>query len=237
MCCHLCYRGDEEYLFVNDVGIRTGDSFQFYATDSNLARSTSNYVSEAFKLLKDDFEKKHQANNAKESVFGGLIFACCGRGEPFFGHAKIDSQPFLDNFPGVTIAGSFCNGELKRGHSIGYGEEAPRDLPCSVHAFSTVYLVLSYISAENSISMAGQSSGESGCCSGATFIDAVNVDLLYIILSRLPARSFASAACVNRSWKSICSRILSSPKFSSAFSLNQSMEVRICTSFICPFGF
>lgn len=155
---HQVLGGNEEYLFVNDVGIRTGDSFQLYASDSNIARSTCNNVSETFKHLKGDFDQKHHqethigihSNNVKESVFGGLIFACSGRGEPFFGHSKIDSKPFLENFPGVTIAGSFCNGELKHGYKNGYGQEdGGGDSLCSVHVFSTVYLVLSYIPAQN----------------------------------------------------------------------------------------
>ncbi|KAE8705184.1 F-box family protein, putative isoform 3 [Hibiscus syriacus] len=45
-------------------------------------------------------------------------------------------------------------------------------------------------------------------------------DLLDNILSRLPAKSFASAAAVRKDWNSACSRILSRPKLSSAISFN-----------------
>ena len=60
---------------------------------------------------------------------------------------------------------------------------------------------------------------------GSSIDDAIGTDLLHNIISRLPATSFSSAACVNRSWNSICSRILSYPKLSSAISLNPSLEV------------
>ena len=56
-------------------------------------------------------------------------------------------------------------------------------------------------------------------------INDINEDLLHKILAKLPARSFASAACVSRSWNRICNRILSRPKLSSALSLNPSLPV------------
>ncbi|CAL9244157.1 unnamed protein product, partial [Arabidopsis halleri] len=52
------------------------------------------------------------------------------------------------------------------------------------------------------------------------FIASMNDDLLHNILLRLPAKSFAFASCVNRSWNSVCNRILSRPKMISAFSRN-----------------
>lgn len=55
--------------------------------------------------------------------------------------------------------------------------------------------------------------------------DIVNSDLLHNILIRLPAASFAQAACVNRSWNQVCNRIFSRPKFASAISLNPVLEV------------
>ncbi|KFK28064.1 hypothetical protein AALP_AA8G467000 [Arabis alpina] len=54
----------------------------------------------------------------------------------------------------------------------------------------------------------------------AVFIASMNDDLLHNILLRLPAKSFAFASCVNRSWNSVCNRILSKPKMISAFSRN-----------------
>lgn len=54
-------------------------------------------------------------------------------------------------------------------------------------------------------------------------ISQLDDDLLQNILEKLPAKSFASAACVSRSWNGTCSRILSHPKLCSAFSLNPSL--------------
>ncbi|KAF8089517.1 hypothetical protein N665_0503s0016 [Sinapis alba] len=52
------------------------------------------------------------------------------------------------------------------------------------------------------------------------FIGSMNDDLLQNILQRLPAKPFAFASCVNRSWNSVCNHILSRPKMVSAFSRN-----------------
>ncbi|KAF2598640.1 hypothetical protein F2Q68_00012529 [Brassica cretica] len=52
------------------------------------------------------------------------------------------------------------------------------------------------------------------------FIASMNDDLLQNILLRLPAKPFAFASCVNRSWNIVCNRILSRPKMVSAFSRN-----------------
>ncbi|KAH0852286.1 hypothetical protein HID58_049781 [Brassica napus] len=52
------------------------------------------------------------------------------------------------------------------------------------------------------------------------FIASMNDDLLQNILQRLPAKPFAFASCVNRSWNIVCNRILSRPKMVSAFSRN-----------------
>ncbi|EOY22512.1 F-box family protein, putative isoform 2 [Theobroma cacao] len=55
----------------------------------------------------------------------------------------------------------------------------------------------------------------------------MNHDLLQNILSRLPAASFASAACVSKAWNAACNRVLSRPKLSSAISLNPSPRVAL----------
>ncbi|KAI7732287.1 hypothetical protein M8C21_028000, partial [Ambrosia artemisiifolia] len=57
-----------------------------------------------------------------------------------------------------------------------------------------------------------------------TSIDTIGQDLLHDIVSRLPATSFASAACVSRSWNLLCDRILSRPKLASACSDNSPLE-------------
>ncbi|XP_076884000.1 F-box/LRR-repeat protein At5g63520-like [Bidens hawaiensis] len=55
-------------------------------------------------------------------------------------------------------------------------------------------------------------------------IDLVGEDILLNIIARLPALSFASAACVNRSWNLVCSCVLCRPKLSSACSYNPSLQ-------------
>lgn len=148
--------GDEEYLYVNDIGIRTGDSFCFYVSDSDGALGSSNNVSEYFKRLKHDYDHMSTqqqngsvANANKKSVFGGLLFACCGRDVSFFGRSNVDSTPFLENFPGVTLGGTFCSGEIELVDKSMYGQESQDQGSerCSLNFFSTVYLVLSYIPA------------------------------------------------------------------------------------------
>ncbi|CAN1318231.1 F-box/LRR-repeat protein At5g63520, partial [Linum perenne] len=52
----------------------------------------------------------------------------------------------------------------------------------------------------------------------------VSDDLMENIVSRMPALSFASSACVNKSWNKVCTRSLSSPKLASALSLNPSLH-------------
>ncbi|XLR23692.1 hypothetical protein S83_051592, partial [Arachis hypogaea] len=55
--------------------------------------------------------------------------------------------------------------------------------------------------------------------------DSVNKDLLQNILARLPARWFTSASCVSKSWSSVCNRILTRLKFSSALPFNPSVSI------------
>ncbi|XP_051148175.1 F-box/LRR-repeat protein At5g63520 isoform X2 [Andrographis paniculata] len=77
-----------------------------------------------------------------------------------------------------------------------------------------------------SLKRLGKAAKESQTGSGSDIsgIDDLGDDLLLNVLRRLPAVSFASAACVNHSWNSLCNRILSSPKFASAISFNPSLE-------------
>ncbi|KAJ6358672.1 hypothetical protein OIU76_000401 [Salix suchowensis] len=67
--------------------------------------------------------------------------------------------------------------------------------------------------------MAEQLSGER--MSGFSLVDE---KIVKNILSRLPALTFANAACVNRRWYKICSQILKRPKLASALSLNPSLH-------------
>ncbi|KAL8226058.1 hypothetical protein R6Q57_018615 [Mikania cordata] len=58
-------------------------------------------------------------------------------------------------------------------------------------------------------------------------IDLIGEDLLENIVARLPAISFASAACVSRSWNHVCDRVLCRPKLASACSYNPSLQVAV----------
>ncbi|KAI7732291.1 hypothetical protein M8C21_028004 [Ambrosia artemisiifolia] len=64
-------------------------------------------------------------------------------------------------------------------------------------------------------------------CRTTTNIDLISDDLLQNIVSRLPATSFAFAACVSRSWNLVCGRLLCRPKLSSACSLNHSLQAAV----------
>lgn len=153
---HEVTGGDQEYLYVNGNGIKTGDSFRFYYSDYSAAASLCRNVTENLRRLKEDVVDSAVCKNAmggavasngnKKEVFGGIIFACCGRGKSFFGRSNVDSSPFLDNFPGVPLAGTFCCGEICRGSSSLYSQEAQKqsDVRCCLHIYSSCYLVMSY---------------------------------------------------------------------------------------------
>ena len=55
-------------------------------------------------------------------------------------------------------------------------------------------------------------------------VDLLSEDVLQDILSRLPALSYASAACVSRSGRRVAAAVLSRPKLASAMSTNPSYE-------------
>lgn len=82
----------------------------------------------------------------KKCVFGGIMFACCGRGKLLFGEPNVDASPFLENFPGVTVSGTYCTGEIARANLSLYeqGSQEHNSIRCNLHVFSTVYLVMSY---------------------------------------------------------------------------------------------
>ncbi|KAG9131638.1 hypothetical protein Leryth_009391 [Lithospermum erythrorhizon] len=147
---HEVLSGDEEYLYVHDKGIKTGDSFCFYMSNIDVARSTCRSVSDNFRSLKQCHDRDFVQDNIdrcnKKHVFGGILFSCCGRGEQFFGESNVDSLPFLENFPEVPLAGTFSAGEIGRANMSVYGKESLEEMPipCSFHVFSSVYLVMSY---------------------------------------------------------------------------------------------
>ncbi|XP_030458346.2 F-box/LRR-repeat protein At5g63520 isoform X1 [Syzygium oleosum] len=150
---HLVHRGDEEYLYVNGASIKTGDYFQFYYADPAAAVASCNEVSTSLRSLnlgcnsKSSYQAAGSAGNAdKAEVFGGLMFACCGRGAAFFGRPNVDSSPFVENFPGAPLAGIFCGGEIGC-CSMRSGDQGSRGGSSThhcCHVYSTVYLVMSY---------------------------------------------------------------------------------------------
>ncbi|CAN4089889.1 unnamed protein product [Withania somnifera] len=138
---HEVLSGDEEYLYVHGVGIKSGDSFRFYHTSSDLARASCKTIANNFRHLKqllnyegDDHTSNNGVDRHRKSVFGGIMFACCGRGKLFL------------NFPGVTLSGTYCAGEIARTDLSSYEQGSQKDcsIRCNLHVFSTVYLVMSY---------------------------------------------------------------------------------------------
>ncbi|XP_065872994.1 F-box/LRR-repeat protein At5g63520 isoform X2 [Euphorbia lathyris] len=149
---HAVTGADEEHLYVYGTGIRTADYFQFYHSDQSAALSSCNDISMKLRNLKLEWcsKKCHNpsdhANECKKECIGGFIFSCCGRGETFFNRRNVDSSPFLENFPEVPLAGMFCGGEIGRGFTILNAHENQEESSsnCSLHVFSTVYLILTY---------------------------------------------------------------------------------------------
>ncbi|KAK8491605.1 hypothetical protein V6N13_110237 [Hibiscus sabdariffa] len=137
---HKVLNGNPLVLHVDSANIREGDTFQFYVPDLSTALSSSNEVSSTLKNLKS---KSNVVD--KTEAFGGFIFARRGRGESFFGQPNVDSSLFLDNFPGIPVAGILCSGDVGRGYMsiTANGEERP-DRSHLLHAYSTLYLLMSY---------------------------------------------------------------------------------------------
>lgn len=147
-------RDNQEYLFVCDTGIKMGDTFRVYHSDSTAALSSVTAVSNHMRSLSQS--STNTAGSDKREVFGGLIFTCCDRGDSFFGQPNIDSSPFLNNFPGVTLGGTFCGGEIGRGDLTLYDKESQEQkwVHGCLQAYSGmgVYFVMSYH--ENEINVA-----------------------------------------------------------------------------------
>ncbi|XVF49588.1 hypothetical protein PTKIN_Ptkin04bG0024900 [Pterospermum kingtungense] len=128
--------GDDAYLVVNGVGIRPGDTFLFYHSDSDTASSSCLNAFENLKVLKT-------ASPLRNLVFGGLIFSCHYHRDPYF-----HSFPFYSNFPGAPLAGMVCNKEIGRDPTVSsMWQQAKNESParCSLHVCTTFYLVLSYV--------------------------------------------------------------------------------------------
>ncbi|KAM0066329.1 hypothetical protein Hdeb2414_s0002g00047431 [Helianthus debilis subsp. tardiflorus] len=136
---HEYYGDDEERLHVGGIGIKKGDTFRFYRPDTTTALSSVANVSNQLRSFK---QERTSGDNKRWEVFGGLIFNSCDRRQILYNQPNIDSSPFLDNFPGVTLGGIFCSGEVGRG----YVQESQEQKwgRCCLHAFSAVHLIMSY---------------------------------------------------------------------------------------------
>ncbi|KAL5543881.1 hypothetical protein UlMin_007665 [Ulmus minor] len=138
---HGVVGGDEEYLYLNGVGIRNGDYFQFYHSDRDTALQSNSSVALNLKNLKEDEHLK----NSHHEVFGGFIFSCYGRGEFFYNRNDVESSPFVENFPGVPVSGIFCGGEIGRSSSSSTVDgQQESDIRSCLHVYSAVYLLMSY---------------------------------------------------------------------------------------------
>uniref|UniRef100_A0A164VXJ3 FIST C-domain domain-containing protein n=1 Tax=Daucus carota subsp. sativus TaxID=79200 RepID=A0A164VXJ3_DAUCS len=149
---HAVHGVDKEDLVVDSgADIETGDCFRFFKADSHMTSSSLRQVSDKFRDLKiscdvgnSDRQRIRPANSEKMTIFGGIIFSCTRRGKPL-GKAKLGSSPFLENFPDVPLAGSFCIGEICRGDSSSYGQLSEEGSHrCCLHYNSSVYLLMSY---------------------------------------------------------------------------------------------
>ncbi|KAI3773547.1 hypothetical protein L1987_48077 [Smallanthus sonchifolius] len=103
--------GGDEFLHVDGVGIKTGDTFRYYCADSNTARSSVSNLLRSFK------QRSVNGSDNRE-VSGGLIFTSHLRHMPLLGRPNADSSAFLENFPGVTFGGTICPEEIGRGYLI-----------------------------------------------------------------------------------------------------------------------
>ncbi|CAA7034930.1 unnamed protein product [Microthlaspi erraticum] len=140
---HHVAAGDEQYLVVNGVGIKTGDYFQVYTPDLKVAESSLNAVSSQLRSL--------NSKPNKQRVVGGFAFVGSGRGESFFGRPNVDSSPLLENFPELPFGGIFCDGEIGRSlfTVTEEGEEEEKketNIRRCLHVYSSVYLIVSYTS-------------------------------------------------------------------------------------------
>ncbi|XP_065860435.1 F-box/LRR-repeat protein At5g63520-like [Euphorbia lathyris] len=141
---------ERHFLIVNGVGIKSGDPFLFYHSDSDTASSSCSGAYSDLATLKEESGlsclplRNGAPSSGEKEVFGGLIFSSYLRGET--SNLNVESSPFHENFPEVPLAGVFCNGEIGRGSSSSISQEDDQAnyARCCLHYHSTIYLVLSY---------------------------------------------------------------------------------------------
>ncbi|KAF5808458.1 hypothetical protein HanXRQr2_Chr04g0145611 [Helianthus annuus] len=102
------------------MGIKKGDTLRFY--HPNLTTALSSVANAANHMR--SFKKGSTTSSDKQEVFGGIIFTYFGRGEPLFGQPNVDSSPFLDNCPSMTLGGTYSGWVLGRGDLNMYATES-----------------------------------------------------------------------------------------------------------------
>ncbi|EAZ90441.1 FIST signal transduction protein [Crocosphaera chwakensis] len=78
--------------------VRPGQRLQFHLRDAQTSA--------------DDLETLLKQYNQSTPIQGAFIFSCLGRGQTLYQMPNFDSQLFTNYFPGVSLGGFFCNGEI-----------------------------------------------------------------------------------------------------------------------------
>ncbi|KAI9126314.1 hypothetical protein K1719_002735 [Acacia pycnantha] len=99
-------RGQAVQFIVEGIGLTPGHSFMFYHTDMEATRTCRDIACDNLEMLKEIVDENEC------DVFAGLILSSNFRGKKYFGAENVDVMPFIDNFPGVEVVGSFCKGEI-----------------------------------------------------------------------------------------------------------------------------
>lgn len=170
----MACRADEEYLLIGGEGVRTGDTLRFYASHPDAARVASQRMlaemkgslEETYPMVGEVRSTGKQSDQAgssnspslarihqRQQAFGGLLFACAGRGEPYFKESNVDSNTFLATFPSTPLAGMFCLGEVgppsvlpceDGGVDIHRHAVAKRERKTILNVFSSMFVVFSH---------------------------------------------------------------------------------------------
>ncbi|KAK1428531.1 hypothetical protein QVD17_17366 [Tagetes erecta] len=132
---------EDEYLYVTNLGVEVGDTYQYYYEDNSTIKSS---VDSASNFLRS-FKKRSVNGSDKSEVCGGLLFTCYSRGEELSGKPiNPDANAFLERFPGVTLAGTTCDEEIGRGYLATQESQEPQSARVCLHRCSAVYFIISY---------------------------------------------------------------------------------------------
>ena len=78
--------------------VRPGQRLQFHLRDAQTSA--------------EDLETLLQQSNPSTPIRGALMFSCLGRGQTLYQMPNFDSGLLANYFPGVSLGGFFCNGEI-----------------------------------------------------------------------------------------------------------------------------